>query len=58
MACVVEEYKHDNNIGSLVWPVQSPEINIIEPVGIELKERSKIILDKSTPDQLFRCEVF
>lgn len=58
MARVVEEYKHDNNIGSLVWPVQSPEINIIEPVGIELKERSKIIPDKSNPDQLFRCEVF
>lgn len=44
--------------GSLVWPVQSPEINIIEPVGIELKERSKIIPDKSNPDQLVRCEVF
>lgn len=58
MARVVKEYKHGNNIRSLVWPVQSPEINIIEPVGIEIKERSKIILDKSTPDQLFRCEVF
>lgn len=43
VARVVKEYKHDNNIRSLVWPVQSPEINIIEPVGIEIKERSKII---------------
>lgn len=29
-ARVVEEYKHANNIRSLVWPAQSPEINIIE----------------------------
>jgi hypothetical protein len=34
-AHVEQEYKHANNIRGMVLPAQSPDINIIETVGIE-----------------------
>jgi hypothetical protein len=33
----VERYKHDNNIHGMVWPAQSPDINVIENCWLRIK---------------------
>jgi hypothetical protein len=36
-ARIVERYKHDNNIHGMVWPAQSPDINVIENCWLRIK---------------------
>ena len=36
-ARIVERYKHDNNIHGMVWPAQSPDINVIENCCLRIK---------------------
>jgi hypothetical protein len=33
---IVERYKHDNNIHGMVWPAQSPDINVIEKCWLKI----------------------
>ena len=53
-ARVVERYKHQNNIRGMIWPAQSPDINIIENCG-HLVKRDVLHRtgDIDDPDQLF-----
>ena len=37
LARIVERYKHDNNIHGMVWPAQSPDINVIENCWLRIK---------------------
>ena len=36
-ARIVERYKHDNSIHGMVWPAQSPDINVIENFWLRIK---------------------
>jgi hypothetical protein len=36
-ARIVERYKHDNSIHGMVWPAQSPDINVIENCWLRIK---------------------
>lgn len=53
-ARIVERYKHDNNIHGMVWPAQSPDINIIENCWLKIKRTLQLrapVISNST--QLF-----
>lgn len=53
-AHITRDYKLGNNISAIVWPAQSPDINIIENVWLRIKRtlqnRQQNI---TTPEELF-----
>lgn len=53
-ARIVERYKHENNIHGMVWPAQSPDINIIENCWLRIKRTLQIRVMRITkPQELF-----
>ena len=55
-ARVVERYKHENNIRGMIWPAQSPDINIIENCWLRVKrDLQNRTGEIANPDQLFEA---
>lgn len=53
-ARITFEYKVKNNIPSITWPAQSPDINIIENIWLKIKRSlQSMTRDITTQDELF-----
>ena len=55
-AFTVENYKDQNEVTSMEWPAQSPDLNIIENIWLYLKrELQKSAVDIATKNDLLSC---
>ena len=54
-AHTVENYKDQNEVTSVEWPAQSPDLNIIENIWLYMKgELKQSVVDIATKNDLLR----
>lgn len=57
-ARITREFKVYNNIPSITWPAQSPDINIIENIWLKIKRSlQSMARDITTQDELFNVKL-